>query len=475
MSAPEAIQEFLRGRKIAVAGVSRGQGSAANTVFRKLRDSGYQVFPINPNASEVEGAKCFPNLASAPGPLDGVVIATHPKVSIDVVREAIEQKVPRVWLHRSIGGGSVSEEAVRECEANRIPCIVGGCPAMYCEPVDNGHRYLRWWVETAPFPRRLTKAAVLILVLLAASVAWMYVRYRKDIGQQWDRISGHSQVVETPCGPIEYAVAGSGSPLLVVHGAGGGFDQGLDLARPLLTKRIQVIAMSRFGYLRTPLPKDGSAAAQADAHLCLMNALGIERAAILGVSAGGPSAMQFAIRHPDRTAALVLLVPAAYQPGATAITPPSGTRLLFDTALRSDFLFWLAIEAAPDTVIRSILGTPPEVVRQSDRTEQERVQQLMMHILPVSPRRLGLLNDAEVTSNLPRYELDRITAPTLAISLKDDGYGTYGGARYTAEQVAGARFIGYGQGGHVIVGHSREMTEEIATFLVGITDSPHPR
>jgi len=465
MHTPGPIQDFLRGRRIAVAGVSRGQGSAANFVFRKLRDSGYQVFPINPNASEVEGVKCYPSLASVPLPLDGVVIATHPNVSIEVVRQAVEWKIPRVWFHRSVGRGSVSEEAVKECEANRISCIVGGCPAMYCEPVDRGHRFLRWWSETATLRRLLTKVVILILALLAALATWMYVRYRTEIGQQWDRISEHSLVAETPCGPIEYAVAGSGIPVLVVHGAGGGFDQSLDLAGSLLSKNVQVIAMSRFGYLRTPLPKDGSAAAQADAHLCLMNALGIERAAILGVSAGGPSAMQFAIRHPDRTAALVLLVPAAYQPGTTAITPPSGTRLLFDTVLRFDFLFWLAIDAAPETVIRSILGTPPEVIRRADRTDQERVQQLMMHILPVSPRRLGLLNDAEVTSMLPRYELERITAPTLAISVKDDGYGTYGGARYTAGQVTGARFIGYEQGGHVVVGHSQEMTEEMAKFF----------
>jgi pimeloyl-ACP methyl ester carboxylesterase/predicted CoA-binding protein len=448
-----------------VAGVSRGKDSAANAVFRKLRDSGYEVYPTNPNATEVEGARCYPNLQSVPFPLDGVVIATHPNASIDVVRQAIERKVPRVWFHRSIGRGSVSEEAVKECEANRISCIVGGCPVMYCEPVDSGHRFLRWWSATASIRRRLKIVAVLILAVLLALVTWMYFRYKTDIGQQRDRISGHSLMAETPCGPIEYAVAGSGAPVLVVHGAGGGFDQGLDLAGPLLTQNVQVIAMSRFGYLRTPLPKDGSSAAQADAHLCLMNALGINRAAILGVSAGGPSAMQFAIRHPDRTAALILLVPAAYHPGSTAITPPSGTRLLFDTALRSDFLFWLAMAAAPETVVRAILGTPAEVVRKSDRTEKERVHQLMMHILPVSTRRLGLLNDAEVTSTLPRYELERITAPTLAISLKDDGYGTYGGAQYTAEQIAGARFISYEEGGHVLVGHIREITEEMAKFL----------
>jgi predicted CoA-binding protein len=143
----ELISDFLRGRRIAVVGVSRGTNSAANPVFKKLRDSGYEVFPVNPSASEVEGAKCFPNLESVPGDLDGVVVATHPSVSVDVVRQAIARKVPRVWLHRSFGAGSVSAAAVRECESNGIGCIVGGCPLMYCAPVDIAHRCMRSWLS----------------------------------------------------------------------------------------------------------------------------------------------------------------------------------------------------------------------------------------------------------------------------------------------------------------------------------------
>ena len=144
--AAELIPSFLRGRRIAVAGVSRGVGSAANPVYRKLRDSGYEVFPVNPNASEVEGTRCFANLASVPGELDGVVVATHPEVSFDIVRQAVERKVPRIRLHRSFGRGSESDAAVRECADRGIQCVVGGCPVMYCEPVDLGHRCMRWWL-----------------------------------------------------------------------------------------------------------------------------------------------------------------------------------------------------------------------------------------------------------------------------------------------------------------------------------------
>ena len=114
--------------------------------------------------------------------------------------------------------------------------------------------------------------------------------------------------------------------------------------------RTAVFASSpcRGSAIGTPLPADASAEAQADAHACLLDALGIERAAIVGGSAGAPSAMQFALRHPDRTAALVLLVPAAYVPregGAPPLLAPRGTRFLFDTALRMDFLFWAAISS----------------------------------------------------------------------------------------------------------------------------------
>jgi predicted CoA-binding protein len=146
-SLPDAVAEFLRGKRIAVAGVSRSGMSAANAIFRKLRDSGYEAFPVNPAAAEVEGVRSFPDLPSIPGSVDGVVIATHPKVSIDLVRQCVNCGIGRVWFHRSFGQGSVSDDAVRECQVRGIDCVVGGCPLMYCEPVDGAHRCMRWWLR----------------------------------------------------------------------------------------------------------------------------------------------------------------------------------------------------------------------------------------------------------------------------------------------------------------------------------------
>ena len=154
VNVPELIAEFLRGKRIAVAGVSRESGQAANAVYRKLRDSGYETFPVNPNAAEVEGVRCYPSLTAIPGAIDGVIVATHPGVAVELVRQCGERGVPRVWFHRSFGEGSVSEAAIRECEARGIECIVGGCPLMYCEPVDFGHRCMRWWLRrTRRVPR----------------------------------------------------------------------------------------------------------------------------------------------------------------------------------------------------------------------------------------------------------------------------------------------------------------------------------
>ena len=115
-------------------------------------------------------------------------------------------------------------------------------------------------------------------------------RFQSDIAVAQERVSQGSVLIKTRSGPIEYQDAGAGVPLLSVHGSGGGFDQGMAFAASLTKRGIRVIAMSRFGYLRTPAPADSSAEAQADSHACLLDALGIGQAAIMGGSAGAPSA-----------------------------------------------------------------------------------------------------------------------------------------------------------------------------------------
>jgi len=313
-----------------------------------------------------------------------------------------------------------------------------------------------------------TRALIVIAAALVATAGIVGVRYHADLDAAHARIA-RSSIATTPCGRIEYSDSGAGRPpVLIVHGAGGGFDQGEDIGAPLLRDGMRVIAMSRFGYLRTPLPGDASAEAQADAHACLLDALGVARAAVVGVSAGAPSSMQLAIRHPGRVSALVLIVPATYVPrpgGAPSVKTPPRTEFLFNTALKSDFLFWAASHLARGTMTQSILGTSPDVVAGASPAEKERVQYVMSAILPLSGRQQGLVNDARVTSGIKRYELERIQAPTLAISLADDLYGTYEPARYTAALVPNGRFVGYATGGHLWVGHQSDVVDTVTQFL----------
>lgn len=143
---PAAVASFLAGRRIVVAGVSRAGDAPANAIFRRLRDCGYDAVPVNPSAEAVEGARAYPDLAVVPGPIDGVIVATHPQVSAAVVDACAARGVRQLWFHRSFGTGSVSDAALAACRRHGIEPIVGGCPLMYCGRVDPAHRLFRWWL-----------------------------------------------------------------------------------------------------------------------------------------------------------------------------------------------------------------------------------------------------------------------------------------------------------------------------------------
>ena len=317
-------------------------------------------------------------------------------------------------------------------------------------------------------PLKIVLRSVIAAAVVIAAF-WTGWRFDSDIKAARTRAAQGSIVVATRCGSIEYQQAGTGTPLLMVHGSGGGHDQGMAFAGTLAQRGIRVIAMSRFGYLRTPMPLDASPVAQADAHVCLLDALGIKQAAVLGGSARAPSAMQVAIRHPDRVIALVLLVPLAYKPGAVANSAPPlspWAEKLQRWLIESDFAFWTALHVARDQVLKVVLATPPEQVTAASALERARVNDMLDNILPVSARAAGLRSDTAIGKNMQRMPLELIRAPTLLISMRDDGYGTYAGAQYTASQIVGAKFVGFEQGGHVWVGHDAEVQAEILKLLL---------
>ena len=300
---------------------------------------------------------------------------------------------------------------------------------------------------------------------LAVGLVWMTAAYVRDVGAARRRLAGTgSAVADTRCGPIEYAERGSGPAVLVVHGAGGGVDQGLLFAEPIAAHGYRAIAMSRFGYLRTPLPADASAEAQADAHACLLDALGVDRAAILGVSAGGPSTIEFCLRHGDRCTAMILLVPLAYSGKPAERLSPAAEKAM-NAVVGSDFLFWLGARVAHDRMIETVLGTPIADYRAASTADRRRLDDLLVSILPVSPRAQGLANEGRVAQALHPQALEKIAAPALIASVADDGYRTLPGARWTAEHMRNARFVSWPRGGHLLAGHQQEWTDELFRFL----------
>jgi len=139
--------DFLAQKRIAVAGVSRGSGNhqAANLIYGRLKSTGHDVFAVSPNMQTFEGDRCYPDVGSIPGGVDGVVIVTRPDITARIVRDCDQAGVRRVWMHQSLGkGSSVSADAVEYCRQHGIDVIPGGCPMMFGPGADLGHTCMRW-------------------------------------------------------------------------------------------------------------------------------------------------------------------------------------------------------------------------------------------------------------------------------------------------------------------------------------------
>jgi len=157
MNVKEAAEGFLANRRIAVTGVSReGATHGSNTVYRRLRDRGYTVFAVNPNADAVEGDPAYDDLGSIPGGVEAVVIGTRPERAEDTMRDAVDQGIKWVWMHRGVGGGSVCDEATSYGRENGVTVIDGGCPLMFGPTADPAHKVMRFlFGMTRKVPRKV--------------------------------------------------------------------------------------------------------------------------------------------------------------------------------------------------------------------------------------------------------------------------------------------------------------------------------
>ena len=308
---------------------------------------------------------------------------------------------------------------------------------------------------------------VILLSILVIGMVAVVASYQREISAARERINNlGSQVIETDCGTIEFARVGEGYPVLVVHGLMGGFDQGL-LQAEFLDSKYQAIVVSRFGYLRSPMPEGADFNLQADIYACLLDELNISKVVVFGTSGGANSSIRFAARYPERTSALILMEPAA--PGKDI--PPTPPRFLFDSLLRSDFVYW-AMTKIPFTrsFIENSIGVPKGFVLKPEM--QTEVDRVVASTLPVSERNAGMIFDMfystefyeEISETAP-FPLSKVETPVLLISTLDDPNSIPDNVKTMSELFPHARLFVLPDGGHLTLGHKDEVKAEIAEFL----------
>jgi len=255
----------------------------------------------------------------------------------------------------------------------------------------------------------------------------------------------------------------TGTPVLVLHGAGGGHDMGRAIAQMLLPSGHFWIAPSRFGYLNSPVLSDGSPAAQADACVALLDQLRIRRVVVLAFSAGGPSALQFAVRHRERCAGLLLLEAVTQYSLLRAGWMDAGFRAMF----ASNLVLWLTTQYGRPLFLR-LAGVSFEM--QAHLTEQDYrwVAIYVQTMWPVEYRRQGLVNDLARHPYPPTYAPCQIRAATLIVHAVDDVLIPFENALYAARHIAGARLITLNNGGHFMAGHHDAVRAEITRFLTTV-------
>jgi pimeloyl-ACP methyl ester carboxylesterase len=284
-------------------------------------------------------------------------------------------------------------------------------------------------------------------------------RYRRDLRRDHERLARFEpSVIDTPFGRVEYAQAGDGPPVMVVHGVLGGFDFGVGVGRVNVPAGYRIISPSRFGFFGSPLPPDPSPAAQADAFAALLDHLEIAELPVVAFSAGSSSAVQLALRHPQRVSQLVLISPNSPHPDPLPKPPRPLAPILF-----SQPVLW-AMRRLARSRLEGMSGTPAGFV--PDEREQAALRQIVDGLFPVGPRARGTIYDSYIGNvDIASYAFESITVPTLVVAAKDDTLAPYKDSRAMAERIPGAQFVTVRRGGHTLTQLDAGARRAVAEFI----------
>lgn len=304
--------------------------------------------------------------------------------------------------------------------------------------------------------------SVIILVgIVVAFLALTYPQYNSEMSAIKDHIMAGSEIFKTDRGDIEYAVTGEGIPVLFLHGAGGGYDQGLWGGKVYLGDGYKFVSVSRYGFLRSTIPKNASIKTQATLYKELLDYLKIEKVVVIGASAGGPSATQFANDYPERVSALIL-VSAVSMPRAPGDKDPFFVNIIH-TIQQSDYAYWLVSKNFQPQFLE-LLGVPSELYK-TYTSEQKILAQEMLNVMhPMSQRRKGTINDGKMIE-LDSPSTENLSAPTLIIHARDDALVSYEHAENAHKRIKRSELILFDTGGHAMITQLDEIRDLINTFI----------
>lgn len=286
----------------------------------------------------------------------------------------------------------------------------------------------------------LLPGALLVLLLAALCIS--------KLNRAYQRITGGSQQFESALGAIEYSSGGTGPPVLVIHGSGGGYDQGELLAATVLGDDFHWISPSRFGYLRSSLPPGASFDTQAEAYALLLDHLGIDQVAVVALSHGGPSALLFAARYPARVSALALIscgVAASTEPGQRDADRLGAalTRLY-----QHDILYW-GLSTLLRKQLLKLLGADASLLAGMSPSQRDLANRVVDYMNPVAPRAAGVRFDNSAA--LPDARIAAIEAPTLIFHASNDTLQRFHNAEFAVAAIPHATLKRYDHGGHLLL------------------------
>ena len=302
------------------------------------------------------------------------------------------------------------------------------------------------------------------IVILIGFFSIIYFGFRSDMNKAISKQKAiPSEVFASKFGDIEYLLKGDGPTVLISHGVTGGIDQGIGLSSAYIEQNYRFLYVSRFGYLKSSMPKDASAKMQAEAYSELLDYLGIKKVFIAGNSAGGPSAMNFAADYPEKCEGLILI--SSVVPISSAMSKVSSPP---DIVFKSNFIYWLTTKIAGKSLMKMFV--PSTIIAKMEKSEIETVKNnIFASSFPISRRSEGVIFDNKISTpsiETTSFEFERIKSLTLIVHAVDDPAPPYEGAKEISGRIPVADLFSIQDGGHLLIGHEDEVKKEISKFII---------